>query len=194
MRDVARSVSSLETGNFGNSPSMMILDRVITACSAAIQETDGLPPETVVHTLSALAKPLNKLGNGYKQQPSANECYLITKSLQALGTVCERLNSVFDSLPISQTLPVSRLAFMGTASLAPLFTSLAEISVRQSTMNDAEQNLMATFERALRLSLQCSMLYVAKIPELTAESSLDSTRYDIKGTMRGPGGEDHGEF
>ena len=201
VRDVIRSVSSLESGNFGSnehkSPSILILERIMAACYNSIHVSDTygpLPPETAVHTLSALAKPLNKMAKRYAEQSSATECTLMTMSLEALGSVCERVNSAFDFLPLSKILPVSRLALMGMASLSPLFSTLAEISLRQYAIDDAGKQLMVAFEKTLRLSLQCSILSAANIPELIAESTLLSTRYDIKGAMRGPGGEDHGMF
>lgn len=199
VRDVARSVSSLDSGNFGDnehkSPSLLILERIVSACNNSILQSVShcpLPPETAVHTLSALAKPLNKLGRHYKEHPNANECSIIMLSLLALGNVCERLNLAFDSLSISQLLPVSRLALMGMASLSPLFSFLADISTRQHAMNDVEKQLIQTFEHTMKSCVHQAIISSAKIPELVAESTLQTSRYDIIGAMRGPGGEDHG--
>jgi len=190
VRDVVRSISSFENENFEHSPSIMILKSIIHACNMAICESNNLPPETAVHILSALAKPLNTLAAHYKQHPSSNANTVLKQSLQSLYKVCERINSVYDTLPVSQTLPVSRLALMGVASFAPMFSSLTEWSISQPG-NSEKSHLAETVEQTLRVALQSSIIYVAKIPELMAESTLDSTRYDIKGTMRGPGGEDH---
>ncbi|KAL7473676.1 hypothetical protein ACHAXS_014175, partial [Conticribra weissflogii] len=190
IRDVARSISSFENGNFEHSPSIMILKSIIQACNISICDSNNLPPETAVHVLSALAKPLNNLAAHFKQHPSSNVYMVLKQALQSLQTVCEHMNSVSDTLPIEQTLPVSRLALMGAASFAPMFSSLAEISTRQPGKNEKSE-LADMVEQTLRVALRCSIIYVAKIPELMAESTLDSTRYDIKGTMRGPGGEDH---
>jgi len=195
VRDVARSVCSLDSGFNGThkSPSILILERIVTACNTAMQHSAAsgqLPPETVVHILSSLAKPLNKLGKTYKEQPSAIGCAIMTMSLVALGSVCDQLISSFESHSLSQILPLSRLALMATASLAPMFSSLAEIT-RESAASDVEKEMITIFKRTLLSSLQHSLLSTDRIPELLAESTLPVTRYDVKGAMRGPGGEDH---
>ncbi|KAL7540269.1 hypothetical protein ACHAXR_009992 [Thalassiosira sp. AJA248-18] len=191
IRDVARSVCSLDSGDISQHkpPSILILQRIIGACYSAMKDAE-LPPETAVHILSALAKPLNKLGKKYKDQPSETGCAILAQSLQALGSLCEKLNSSFDSHSISQILPLSRLALMGASSLSPMFSSLAEVT-RRPAASDMEKALLTTFARTFQLTLQHSILSTARIPEIVAASTLDSTRYDIKGAMRGPGGEDH---
>ena len=88
---------------------------------------DHLPPGTAVHILSALAKPLNKLGRTYIEQSSNPVCSLITISMQALANVCNQLNSSFSSRSISQILPLGRLVCMAIASLSPMLSSLAEL-------------------------------------------------------------------
>ncbi|KAL9179854.1 hypothetical protein ACHAXT_007824 [Thalassiosira profunda] len=194
IRDVARSVCSLDACDLDTagqkSPSILILERIVTACNAATQQSD-LPPETVVHILSALAKPLNKLGKICNKQPSATGCAMMTSALQAFGTVCDRLNASFDSRSVSEILPLSRLALMGAASLTPMFGKIAEAMGERPAAIDEERELFTTFERTLLSSLQHSMLSTANLPELAAASTLSWTRYDIKGAMRGPGGEDH---
>ena len=60
--------------------------------------------------------------------------------------------------------------------------------------NEAEMELFNVFKSTYLYSLQHAIMSTARIPELMAQSTLDITRYDIKGTMRGPGGEDHGNF
>jgi len=54
-----------------------------------------------------------------------------------------------------------------------------------------ERHLIDIFEKTLCAGIKQSILSTAQIPELVAGSTLDSTRYDIRGAMRGPGGEDH---
>ncbi|KAL3798961.1 hypothetical protein HJC23_005100 [Cyclotella cryptica] len=197
VRDVVRSVSSLDSGNFGTaeykSPSMLILEHLVKSCNKSIQESTQhnlLPPESVVHTLSALAKPLNKLGTKYAGQPTQNERQIIMVSVIALGSVCDRLNQSFHSESISQILPVSRLALMGLSSLSPLCSSLVDVKLRFAT-SDAEKELISAFDHTIKVALQHAIISSAKIPELVAESTLKITRYDIRGAMRGPGGEDH---
>ncbi|KAL3761981.1 hypothetical protein ACHAW5_006487 [Stephanodiscus triporus] len=198
VRDVARSVCSLDRDCdiriWDNaSPSMLILERIVGACNTAIREAASvghLPPETAVHILSALAKPLNKLGKVYRQQPSAFVCSIITMSMLALGSVCDQLNSSFDSRSISQMLPLSRLACMAVASLSPMLSSMAEL-IRVPSASDTDKEFPVTLICSIRCYLQHSILSTARIPELVAESTLKATRYDIKGAMRGSGGEDH---
>jgi hypothetical protein len=116
VREVARSVCNLDRNCdvriWDNaSPSMLILERIIGACNTAIREAASfghLPPETAVHILSALAKPLNKLGEFYKQQPSAFGCSIITMSMLALKSDCDQLNSSFDSSASYQLITYGR--------------------------------------------------------------------------------------
>ena len=188
-----RSVSNFESGNFSQSSSLLILDYFINSIHASIHEAAAhnlLPQESVVHALSALAKPLNKLGKKYGEQPQQNESIIMTRSLQSYCSVFRGLNSSFHSLSISQILPVSRLALMGLASLAPMLSSL--VSANAVTSGDHEE-LMHALNNTLKVGLEHSILATSKIPELAAESTLKTTRYDIRGTMRGPGGEDHGK-
>ena len=185
---------SLDSGDLESlgqqkSPSIQILERILDACYTTMQDSQ-LPPETAVHILSALAKPLNKLGKKYKEQPTETGCAIMKVSLKSLGNVCNQLNSSFDSHSIAQILPLSRLALMGAASLSPMFASLASRPVS----NEAEMELFNVFKSTYLYSLQHAIMSTARIPELMAQSTLDITRYDIKGTMRGPGGEDHGNF
>ena len=192
-----RSVSNFDAGNFGadntKSPSLLILEHFIDSIHAIIQEASHhttLPQESAVHALSALAKPLNKIGKKYIEQLSINECIVILRTLQSYTGLFQLLNSSLQSLPTSQILPVSRLALMGLASLSPMFSYLVEIPVQQVT-TDLQRQLFHGLENSLKLGIQHALMASAKIPELAAESTLQSTRYDIRGTMRGPGGEDH---
>lgn len=82
------------------------------------------------------------------------------------------------------------VALMGTASLTPMYSSLAEVALGSAT-SEEEKEMFATLKRTFLSSLQHAMLSTARIPELIAASTLQLTRYDIKGAMRGPGGEDH---
>ncbi|KAL7493940.1 hypothetical protein ACHAWT_005337 [Skeletonema menzelii] len=195
VRDVCRSVCSLDSGNFGSdeskSPSLMILNRIVSACHSAIKGTDPAvsPSEAVVHALSSLAKPLNKLGNKCLEVPDEEGCTILSRALDSFAFVFQILNSSIERLPHSQTLPLSRLVLIGFASLAPLLSSVARMALRSTT--EAERNLIEFFEKSLCYGIQQAILSTAQIPELVAESTLESTRYDIKGAMRGPGGEDH---
>ena len=200
VRDVARSVCSLDSADIGaNKPSMLILERTVNACSTAVQDSlskNHLPSETVVHILSALAKPLNKLGKKYTQQRSDYACVIMGTAMQSMGSVCDQLNSSFDSRSMSEVLPLSRLVLMGMSSLAPMLSALVNVMNEQATTthSEKEKELFIILKGTFLSSLQHAILSTSKIPELAAESSLQSTRYDIRGSMRSPGGEDHGMF
>jgi hypothetical protein len=77
----------------------------------------------------------------------------------------------FESHPLSQILPLSRLALMATASWSPLFAVLAE-ATRDPVASEAEKDMLAIFKRTLLSSLQHSLLSTDSIPELFAESTL----------------------
>ena len=176
---------------------MLILERTVNACSTSVQDSlskNHLPSETVVHILSALAKPLNKLGKKYTQQPSDFGCLIMGTALRSMGSVCDQLNSSFDSRSMSEILPLSRLVLMGMSSLAPMLSALVNVMNEQATTtrSDKEKELFIVLKGTYLSSLQHAILSTSKIPELAAESSLQSTRYDIRGSMRSPGGEDHG--
>lgn len=193
VRDVIRSVSNFESGNFSQSSSLLILEYFINSIDASIQEAASrkiLPQEGVAHALSALAKPLNKLAKKYGEQPQQNQSNIMTRSLQSYSSVFQGLNSSFHSLSISQILPVSRLALIGLSSIAPMLSSLVSANFVASGDHN---KLIHALNNTLKLGLEHSIAATSKIPELAAESTLKITRYDIRGTMRGPGGEDHGK-
>lgn len=199
VRDVVRSVSNFDNSNFGNgeqkSPSMLILEYFINSINATIQEAVSqniLPQEAVIHALSALAKPLNKVAKKYAEKPSFNECSVIATTLQSYGTLFQMLNASFQSYHVSEILPVSRLALMGLASLAPFFSCLVQVK-HSSVISDIDSQMIHILNSTIKVSLEHAIVSSLNIPELVAQSTLKTTRYDIVGAMRGPGGEDHGE-
>ena len=193
IRDVVRTVCSLNTDSTGihgnESPSILILERTVSACNTSVRDAASsghLPRETAVHILSALAKPLNTLGKRYQQQPSNLRRGILTMSMLTLSEVCEHLNASFDSRPLPQIFPLSRLALMGLASLSPMLSSMAEMRKSNSAI-ETENELFNMLTRILKSALQHCLMSASAIPELPAESTLKSTRYDIKGAMRGSG-------
>lgn len=77
-------------------------------------------------------------------------------------------------------LPLSRIANISTGTLAPTISmvlALPELRDRVAYL--------------INVSVRAAAASVDLIPELAAESSLPQNHYDIRGTMRGPGGEDH---
>lgn len=192
IRDVVRTVCGLDFESLGvnkESSSLLILERTIIACHSSVRDAASsghLPRETAVHILSALAKPLNVLGKSYKQQPSPFRCRILTMTMITLSEVCDQLNASLDLRPLSQIFPLSRLALMGIASLSPMLSSIAELK-RTNSATETENELFHTLNSALKSALQHTLLSTGAIPELMAESTLKSTRYDIKGAMRGAG-------
>lgn len=81
---------------------------------------------------------------------------------------------------LNQLLPVSRVANIAIASLAPMFASL-------STLPEMTDSVV----RVVDVCIQATMSSIAQLPELASESVLGANMYDIRGTMTGPGGEDH---
>jgi glycine cleavage system regulatory protein len=74
----------------------------------------------------------------------------------------------------------SRIANIATASLAPLIAAL----LSSDSSRERTRSLIEASVRAAAISID-------RIPELASESILETSMYDIRGTMRGPGGEDH---
>jgi len=196
VRDVLRSITSFGDSAMQPMPllSYMILDCILQDCA---DRTSGstLPPETAVHALSSLAKPLNRLAvdlvsNSEGSVKPAIENILL-KAFACLHSVCSKLLVAFSTqISVHDIIPVARLACLATAALSPCFSSLAEATALVGSQSISE-NLCSEFQKALGLSFLASLTCAEHIPELIAASTLESTLYDIRGAMRGPGGEDH---
>ena len=186
VRDVARTVCGLDSGVINDSsPSLLVLERIINACGEAINRCIGdntLPHETAVHILSALAKPLNKLATLYKENQFHKGRTVMISALTSLGSVNEKLSDSFESTPMSDTLPISRLACMATASYSPMMSALVEVI--HGAGGEVDTELCSSLKRTIMVSLRQAILSSAHIPELVAESTLSSSRYDIRGAMR----------
>lgn len=206
VRDILRSVSgSDDVESFRGKekfaltmPSLLILQNVLNTCAEACSRghvnTDSnreLPPETAVHALSALAKPVNKI-SCFLPSRQLNEISLniLLMALRSLGDVSEEIVRAFghQTIPLSSIFPISRLQCLALASFAPLLSNL-EKALRQSVAEDNDLRLV--YARTVKESLHASAISISRIPELATESSLERTKYDIRGAMRGPGGEDH---
>jgi hypothetical protein len=79
-----------------------------------------------------------------------------------------------------ELLPLSRIVNIATATLSPMVAILLSLPESRNRVVDLIDS-----------SVRASAISVRRLPELAAESMLDSSMYDIRGTMRGPGGEDH---
>ena len=186
VRDVARTVCSLDSGVVNDSsPSLHVLERIINACGVAINgciSANELPHETAVHILSALAKPLNKLAKLYQDHPFPKGRTVMISAFTSLGIINEKLSDSFESTSMSDTLPISRLACMATASFSPMMSSL--VKVIHGAGGEADTQLCSSLKRAMSSSIRQAILSSANIPELVAESTLSTSRYDIRGAMR----------
>ena len=194
VRDVVRSASGSDDSE-PNPASLIILDKILSACTEAcspgnVDSHTGLPPETAVHTLSSLAKPINRIASAVAS-PQVTEYgqanrHIVMNALGTLGNVSESICKAFaNSAPLSVIFPVSRLQSLAAASFAPTIRSVAV------ALDSVGDDMKQVFLRSLHLLIQACLVGLSRIPELAARSTLDSTQYDIRGAMRGPGGEDH---
>jgi hypothetical protein len=190
VRDLLRSVCTLEVAASQDPHvSLMILNQIVEHCIKGISDQsdhNNLPPETIIHALSAPAKSLQILARVFVQSGEVDRHLaekIIHNSLDCLSFYCEKLLDGFSkSLPMSETLPASRLICITVASFAPFY----------ATMIEKEQSpLLAKTHRSIGLAILAIAASISNLPELIAESSLDNTRYDIRGAVRAPGGEDH---
>ena len=195
-RDLLRTVSgSGEGGSTVNSDSndlplettTRILAKIVEACKEAITASTQGPesfPEPAVHALSSLAKPVNHLSKCYATYGGTDDIRNILGSvLQALVEMNRMAVVGFhQNLPLDQLLPLSRLVNIANASFAPFLAALASIQ---------DETIANGVAQMLDIAIHGSILSLEHIPELCAPSILDHSQYDIRGTMRGPGGEDH---
>jgi hypothetical protein len=187
VRDIIRTI----TGGDGKCPSeaslqitSQVLFRILHACAETIQapsRTDKpLFPETALHAFSALAKPINQLAERYSLSSSENVRNIFKLALGIMATVGHRLVNMSPQVSINDLLPLSRLANLAVASYPPMLSALL------SHPEFETETLLV-----VQVSIKSAALSIVQVPELLAPSSLRSTRYDIRGAMRSPGGEDH---
>jgi hypothetical protein len=197
IRDVIRTVAGSEGTNLPSEDqqpvaitlaiSARVLDCMVKHCAEAISERDenGLPRETAVHTLSSLAKPLGQFALDFVRTSHLQEFHSTLRvATFALGDVCNCLLEKLAKFDSKILLPSSRLAGIATASFAPM---LSTVCVNPSACGITDKD----FRTILGACIQAAALSLVHIPELAAVSSLDHAMYDIRGAMRGPGGEDH---
>ena len=82
---------------------------------------------------------------------------------------------------MNEILPLSRLYNLAIASLSPMLSTLAQLPTMESEV-----------KTILRIGIEVAATSMMKLPELTGPSTFRSSRFDIRGAMRSPGGEDHG--
>jgi len=127
------------------------------------------------------ARPLNHLAkttNANSMHDSPGILLLATQVLRyANEDLVAALNQPFS---LSKMLPLSRVTNLATASLAPM---LGALCVNPHTRGSVVDTVV--------VAVQASAISISRIPELVCESVLSHEQYDIRGAMRGPGGEDH---
>jgi hypothetical protein len=190
LRTVAGSLSDAKTaGNIANDISMQVLNKLINTFKESIVRSklqNEYIPETVAHAFSALAKPVNFLAKLFTQSDRSNDkvthIILITV-LQVLLEINQMVVNAFqNSLHYNLLLPLCRTVNIGNASYSPFLSVIATFS---------EEEFMNGLNKVLDVMIIGSILSLEQIPELAGPSILDHSMYDIRGTMRGPGGEDH---
>mmetsp|Transcript_30193 Transcript_30193/g.46055 ORF Transcript_30193/g.46055 Transcript_30193/m.46055 type:complete len:1307 (-) Transcript_30193:228-4148(-) len=187
IRDVLRAISGGEVTYSGppSKSSLQVLHYIVQACTKSILEdvdSAGLPHETAVHALTALAKPLNCLGEAFVRGELENPrlIEILDTTMKALSYVGEKLVKVLPTLRVAEVFPLSRIFDLGFASLCPALSSICQKGHFPTALGLCIQNAM-----------HAAFLSLIHIPELVAESTLDHSPYDIRGAFRGPGGEDH---
>jgi hypothetical protein len=200
VRDVLRTVSSIpSTANEhagGDLASLTfatssILLRLVQACAQPIRDavaSNSLFSEPALHAFSALAKPINSAASLYAKNIGNSICEenittILRVSLEIVSNAGSCLLRAFPVASVNETLPLSRLYDLAIASLAPMFSTLCQI-----------QSMTREVEAIIRICIDAAASSLLRIPELTGPSTLRQTRFDIRGAMRSPGGEDHGEF
>ena len=182
--DIARENTSIPMD-----VSMQILEKIVCSCGQACDTGTVLPPETAVHALSALAKPVNTLADAYSK---GYRCDGISETLlipvRSLQTIHQNVIAALGTFPLKHVFAVSRLSNLATAAFAPTLSALCMLDTGLSDMN---RSMARAACDAVEISIHAAALSIVHIPELAAASTLDHTQYDIRGAMRSPGGEDH---
>eukprot|EP00536_Pseudo-nitzschia_multiseries_P008936 jgi/Psemu1/257694/estExt_Genewise1Plus.C_2380002 len=165
-----------------------ILFRLMQACDQPIREasaSNALFSEAALHTFSALTKPINSIASLYSESlihgtESENFSVIVKLAFEIISNAGRSLLSAFPLASINELLPLSRLYNLAIASLSPMFSTLGQISSMESEVTTV-----------IRIGIEAAATSLIRIPELTGPSTLRQTRYDIRGAMRSPGGEDH---
>jgi len=106
---------------------------------------------------------------------------IILLATRVLQLANEDIMTAFNhSFAAVDLLPRSRVANLATASLSPMLATLCE-----------KPEIQLEVKKSVDVSAQAAVTSILRLPELAAQSALGCHAYDIRGTMRGPGGEDH---
>jgi hypothetical protein len=193
VRDLVRTVSgSTSDGKSLERPpgiSVKVLTKLVSACHESVtlsHQSQQLCPESAVHAFSSLAKPLNQSLVWLRSDTSVFAVELSVMALQTLFVICCNLIAAFkESPPLHVILPVCRTAAIAIASLSPFLGGFCMVG------DVNEDPRPALVRQIVEAAVQVATFSIECIPELLCESSLGRHRYDVRGTMRGPSGEDH---
>ena len=186
VRDVLRTVSAATSNaQQANDLALGVLCRLVQRCADRMSSSSSNRAgsftsldETSLHTFSALARPLVAVASMSHHDPS--KCEDVLKiSLSILQVVGKQLTEAIPRITVVESLPLARLYNLAISSFAPMLANL----IGTRLQNDVVAAVGAGVETAV-----VSLTY---IPELVARSSFRSSRHDIRGAMRTPGGEDH---
>ena len=190
VRDILRVVSSIPSGKHKQTlPSAeniagSTLQRLLQACKDSIllptESGTNIFMESALHAFSALVKPLNTLSLVYVESPSESAKQLLDLALDiAIGTG-QRILSSFSESPVSDILPLCRLYNLASASFSPMLSML-------SSKSEFRTQVFSVVSIFIKVAIES----LTKLPELVSPSTLRQSRFDIRGAMRSPGGEDH---
>lgn len=190
VRDVLRGVSghsssrNCQSNPSGTQVAFCVLVKLLEACAQPIVELGNggkqLFPESALHAFSALARPLHAVALQYQSSNTVELDRPLSIALEIMRSAGRCIIQAFDQSYNPNLLPLSRLYSLATASLSPAFSSLG-----------TTRHYKSVVVQALEACYQASVLSLVHLPELSAPSTLRSSRFDVRGAMRSPGGEDH---
>lgn len=198
VRDLLRVVASGSdlSSLFASKITSQILVQVLHFCTQAINAatSSGQPfPETAIHAFSSMAKPVNHLAGTFVggKCKENHGCIIFPNVVVMVLQILTQINQLaLEALlqteaPIQRLLPLTRIVNISNASYSPFLSAVASLSTSNG------DNYYEQFVQVMHFAVQVSISSLEQIPELCAPSILDHSMYDIRGTMRGPGGEDH---
>jgi hypothetical protein len=190
VRDVFRGVvgntcsADKSHNSAGEKMTSRLLLQLLEACALPIIEAstgeNRVFPESALHAFSALARPLYSAALIYIRSPANDSDRVLNLSLDIMSAAGRCMIRGFSMPSNTDLLPLSRLYSLTSASLSPMLSALSSTpSYENAVLN------------VLDICIQAAVLSLIHLPELTAPSTLRSSRFDIRGAMRSPGGEDH---
>ena len=164
--------------------SQKVMQKVLHSIFESISQSQvahQLPEETAVHALSALAKPLNHQALDWDHLGGQN----LETALKCLSCAHDLVLSSFDHLTEARiNFSVTRTLNIAIASLSPMLSKVGVV-LRESSDEKRHQ-----ISQLLRSTITLTLLSTEKFPELPVTLNRDPN-LEARGSMRGPGGEDH---